>query len=421
MSQQRDSGGGCTLFLIDWIFDIINSRRIRKYNKYARGLEEYTNITTDILFPIESCQESIIISGGESDIRLKFSKQIIDNCNTYNRPMIILHLANGGLENIIARNNYGTIANKSSKIFDAFTSFNLQEICQVVFDTHKSKYDIKPAGRYVLQIVYDLLTAQKLRPYFSNYADFTYNQIPDRINDCLAKGFINQNSANNLNSLLMMGQSEIAKIDTFFYDMKAQLNHIATDNANKSKGTSILSAIKNNKILCIDMKSSANIMLVELVVNSLTIAMNRGFEFSLFLDDIAIANNEMLKNALCQKSGHNNVICSKDFYALLNGKEDAFNTLVGEAEKTILLSHGSNISCDKWSKYIGEYEKIETEHSNNSGWSQSSRWGYSSNHGKRTHNKREYKIKPEQINRLSSGEIVIYDNQTGSLIQTVVV
>jgi hypothetical protein len=421
VSAQKDSGGGCTLFLIDWIFDIINSRRISKYNKHARGLEEYASITTDILFPAESYQENIIISGGESDIRLRFTDRLIENCHQSGRSMIVLHLANGGIENIIARNNYGIIVNKSSKIFDAFTSFNLQEICQVVFDTHKSKYDIKPAGRYILQIVFELLASQKIRPYFSNYASFTYNQIPDRINECLSKGFINQNTVNNLNSLLMMGQSEIAKIDSFFYDMKSQLNHIATDNANKSKGTSIISAIKSNKILCIDMKSSANIMLVELVVNSLTLAMNRGFEFSLYLDDIAIANNEMLKNALCQKSGHNNIICSKDLYALLNGKEDVFNTLVGEAEKTVLLSHGSNISCDKWSKFIGEYEKIETENSSNSGWSQSSKWGYSSNHGKRTHNKREFKIKPEQINRLSQGEIVIYDNQTGSLIQSRVV
>jgi len=419
MSDQNDKGGGCLLFFVDWIINIIHNRRIRKYNKQSRGLEEYKSVTTDILFPAESYQENIIVSGGDTGIRHRFSERIIRNCFVQGRAMIVLHLANGGLENIIARNNLGVVANKRSRKFDAFTSFELQEICQAVFDTCKSKYDMKPAGRYILQIVHELLTCQKLRPYFANYAGFTYHQIPERINECLVKGLITQDAANNLNSLLMMGQAECAKIDTFFYDMKTQMSHIAVDNPSSSGGgMSILSAIKNGKILCIDLNSSANVMLMELIVNSLTMAMSRGYEFSLFLDDVAIANNEMLKNALCQKSNHNNIICSKDLYALLNGKDDVFTTLAGEAEKTVLLSHGSHLSCEKWSKYIGEYDKIDVSHNTNSGWSKSSKWGYNTNQGKTMTDKREYKIKPEQINRLGQDEIFIYDNQTGSLIQT---
>ena len=156
-------------------------------------------------------------------------------------------------------------------------------------------------------------------------------------------------------------------------------------------------------------------------MNSLTIAMNRGFEFTFFVDDVAVASNELLKNTLCQRSEHNNVICSKNFYALMNGNDNAFNTLIGEAEKTVLLSHGSHISCEKWAKYIGEYDKIDVSYNRNAGWSQSRRWGYSTNRGQSMQDKREYKIKPEQINRLSQSEIFMYDNKTGSLIQTHVV
>jgi len=421
VSSQNDRGGGCLLWFINFIFEIINNRRIRKYNKQARGLAEHAGITTDILFPSESYKENMIISGGDIGERLKFSERIIQNCFVQGRSMIVLHLSNGGLENIIARNNWGVVVNKNNKLFDAFTSFDLQEICQIVLDTCKSKYDIKPAGRYILQIVYELLASRKKKPYFSNYIKCPYHKLSERINDRLANGIFTHDKANNLNSLLMMGQSECAKIDTFFYDMKAQMSHIATADADNTGGTSILSAIKSEKILCIDLNSSANVMLVELIVNSLSIAMSRGYEFSLFLDDVAIANNETLKNALCQKSNHNNIICSKDFYALLNGKDDVFKTIIGEAEKTVLLSHGSNLSCENWSKYIGEYDKIDVSKNTNSGFSQSSKWGYSTNHGKTMTNKREYKIKPEQISGLSQDEIFIYDNQTGSLIQTKVV
>ena len=128
MSNQNNRGGGCLLFFITWIFDIINNRRIRKYNKQSRGLEEFKSITTDVLFPAESYDENIIVSGGDVGLRHMFSEHIIKNCFLHGRPMIILHLANGGLENIIARNNWGVIANNRSKQFDAFTYFELQEI-----------------------------------------------------------------------------------------------------------------------------------------------------------------------------------------------------------------------------------------------------------------------------------------------------
>ncbi|MCL2080088.1 MAG: hypothetical protein FWH17_09700 [Oscillospiraceae bacterium] len=411
-----NSGGGCLLWLFDFIFDRINNRRIRKHNKQSRGLEEYKSVTTDVLFPVDSYNESILISGGGAAERMRFSEQIIRNCVAHTRPMIIIHVGNLGLEQMIEQNGYGIAASKYNKQFDVFTSLSLPEMFQILMDTCKTKYDIKPAGRYILQIVHELLTAKKQRPYFAACVNIPLHQLSEQINNALKSGLITQDEANNLNSLLMMGQAEIPKIESFFYDIKAQCGHVQIDNPG---GTSVLSAIKNNKILCIDLNSSGNALLVELIVNSLNIAMNRGFEFTLFVDDVAVANNELLKNALCQRSNHNNVICSKDFYALMNGNDNAFNTLVGEAEKTVLLSHGSHLSCEKWAKYIGEYDKIDVQHNSMGGWShQQGGYNYGSNYGKTTIDKREFKIKPEEINRLGMSEVIVYDNQTGSLLQT---
>jgi len=420
-NNQNESNGGCLLFFIDFIFNIIRNRKIRKYNKHARGLEQYQKITTDALFPSDSYQENIIVSGGDVVERATFSERILRNAVIRNRAVIILHISNWNLEKMIASNGFGMISNKNSKTFDPFTSFELQEICQVVLDTCKEKYDIKPTGRYILQVVYDLLSAKKMRPYFANYADFTYHQMASRINDSLTAGEITQSQATDLNSLLMMGQSEISKIDTFFSDMKSQIGHIAATNPAGVSAQSVLYAIKSGKTLCIDLNSSANVMLIEMIVNSLTIAMSRGYEFSLYLDDVAIANNEMLKNVLCQKSNHNNIIFSKDLYALLNGKEDLFSTIVGETEKTVLLSHGSHLSCEKWAKYIGEYEKIDVSHNTSGGFFAAGQWGYSSNLGQTMTNKREYKVNPEEINRLPHGQVFVYDNRNGSLIQANVI
>jgi len=418
MSNNNDSGGGDFLFFIDWISRIFRNKRIKKYNKQARGVEEYQSIAADALFPPQACKDSVIISGGNQGERLYICEGILRNAYDAKHPIIILHTANGAMENIIARNGFGTVVSARNKMFDAFTSFEFNEIYQAVTDTCKSKYDIKPAGRYVLQVAYDLLMNRGKKPYFSSFANCPYFKLSDTIAKRLSSGAITQDEADKLNSILLTGQAECPKIDTFFNDMKSQIDYLSAPDPASVKAVSVLSAIKKNQILCIDMRSSSNVMLMELIVNSLIIAMNRGYDFSLVIDDIAFVNNDMLKNMLCQKSNHHNIILSKDLYALTGGKEDIFAAIIGEAEKTVLFSHSSSISCDKWSRYVGEYDKIDVSQSHNSGWSQSSKWGFNTNNGQTETLKREAKVKPEQINRLSQNEAFIYDHTTGSLIQT---
>jgi hypothetical protein len=418
MSNSNDSGGGCLLFFIDWISSIFRNKRIKKYNQQARGVEEYQSIAADALFPPQTCKDSVIVSGGSQGERLNICDAILRNAYNAKHPVIILYTANGAMENIVARNGFGTVASARNRMFDAFTSFEFNEIYQAVTDTCKSKYDIKPAGRYVLQVTYDLLMNRGKKPYFSGFANCPYFKLSDTIAARLNSGAITQDEADKLNSLLLTGQSECPKIDTFFNDMKSQVDYLSAPDPASVKAVSVLSAIKKSQILCIDMRSSSNVMLMELIVNSLIIAMNRGYDFSLIVDDIAFVNNDMLKNTLCQKSNHHNVILSKDLYALTGGKEDIFAAIIGEAEKTVLFSHSSSISCDKWSKYVGEYDKIDVSQSHNSGWHQSSKWGFNTNDGQTETLKREAKVKPEQINRLSQNEAFIYDHATGSLIQT---
>lgn len=420
MSNSNDSGGGCFLWFVNWIADIIRNKRIKKYNEQARGVETYQSVAVPDLFPPNTYQDSIIISGGSQKERLNICETVLRNAYNASHSVIVLHTGNGALENIIARNSFGTIASARNKVFDAFTSLEFSEIAQIATDTCKSKYEIKPAARYVLQVVYELILNRGRKPYFSAFANCPYFKLSDQIMTRLNNGSITHDDADKLNSLLLTGQAECPKIDTFFSDMKSQIDYLSAHDPQSVKAVSVLSAIKKKQILCLDMMSSSNVMLMELIVNSLIITMNRGYDFSLMIDDIALVNNDMLKNALCQKSNHSNIIISKDLYALTGGKEDVFAAIIGEAEKTVLFAHSSNISCDKWSKYIGEYDKIDVSHNYNSGWSQSSKWGYSSTDGQTETYKREAKIKPEQINRLLQNEAFIYDYASGSLIQTVI-
>jgi len=417
MANQNNRGGGFLLWGINFVSSKIRNRKIRKYNTQARGLKQHANVTADFLFPPQSYQENIIISGGGSGDRLRFCEQILRNAQAQSQAVIVLTAGNVDLENLIAGGGLGIAASRQRKIFDAFTFLEMQDICQVILETNRQKYDIKHSGRYVLQVVFDVLQAQNLKPYFANFADFTYHKIPARINDCLARGLISQSKANDLNSYLAMGQSELSKIDAFFYNARAQMLHIAEVNPNNSGGFSALSAIWNNQIFLIDINSPSNTMLLELIVNTLLVAKNKGMNFSLMIDDIAISSSDSLKRLLSQRANHNNIIISQDVFTMLNGEERTFASAVGLADRTILLSHSSHISCEMWSKYIGNYDKIDLSRSAGGGWFQSSRWGYMSNQTQTETMKREQKIKPEEINRLPQGQIFAYDRQSGNLIQ----
>jgi len=419
MANDINSSNGNYLFFINWIFSIFRNKRIKKYNRQARNVVEYQSIAVDNLFPPQTYKDSIIISGGSQNERLYVCETVLRNAYNANHPVIIMHTSNGAMENIIARNRFGTVVNDRNKKFDAFTSFEFNEIYQVVTDTCKSKYDIKPAGRYVLQVAYDLLINRGKKPYFSVFANCPYFKLSDQIITRLNNGMITQNIADKLDTYLLTGQSECPKIDTFFNDMKSQIDYLSATDPASVNAASVLSTIKKKQILCIDIRSSTNVMFMELIVNSLIIAMNRGYDFSLFINDIAFVNNDILKNMICQKSSHHNIIVSKDMFALTGGKEDIFAAIIGEAEKTVMFSHNSGISCDKWSKYIGEYEKIAVSQNHNTSWSQSGKSFNLGNSQTETF-KREAKVKPEQINRLSQNEAFVYDHTNGNLIQTVI-
>ncbi|MCL2169939.1 MAG: hypothetical protein FWB74_07935 [Defluviitaleaceae bacterium] len=421
MSNQNDRGGGFLLWGINFVSSKIRNRKIKKFNTQARGVSQYANVTTDFLLPAQSYQDNIIVSGGSGADRLKFCEKILQNARGHHRPVVVLTSGNISLENIILQNGLGMVASRSRRIYDAFTFLELSDIYQVVLASGSQKYGISPTGRYILQIVYDILQAQNLRPYFANFASFTYHQIPERINDCLLRGLITQTKADELSNLFAMGKSELAKIDAFFHDASSQMAHIAETSPNSAGASSALSAIWNKQTILIDVGSLSSSILLESVASTLLTAVQKGLEFSLLVDNIPAPSGSPLQNILGQNSKNNNIICADDAFIMLGSDERAFSSIVGLTDKTILLSHSSNISSEMWSRHIGDYEKIDTSQSRGGGWFQSSRWGYVSNQSQTETLKREQKIKPEEINRLGQSQVVAYDSQEGVLIQANVI
>lgn len=60
-----------------------------KMTVWQRRLEKFKGMTADILFPVESYQENIIISGGGSGDSLRFNERILQNIVAQSRPLIV--------------------------------------------------------------------------------------------------------------------------------------------------------------------------------------------------------------------------------------------------------------------------------------------------------------------------------------------
>jgi hypothetical protein len=314
-------GSGCLLWFINNMRENKRNHQIEKNNEQMRGVEEYSKTDAGILFPPASYKDSIIISGSPQNIHSKMYETVLGNAHNARQPVIILHTANGALENIIMQNGWGTVISDRNPQFDAFVSFDFHKMVQVITDTCKSRYDIKPLGRYILQVAHDLLVSRKRTPYFNAFVTCDYFHLTDYISASRNSGTLTQSEADLLDSYILTAQSEITKIDTFFKDINAQIGFLSARDPAKVNAVSVLSAILSNQILCIDIRSSANIMLIELIVNSLIVAMNKALNFALMIDDIPLFNNELLKNTLTQRANHNSIIITNDLLALTGGKD----------------------------------------------------------------------------------------------------
>ncbi len=412
------SGGGGFLWVADLISTGIRNRKINKYNRVARGVSSARRVSVSELFPQSSSHSNIIVSGGDVDEHLLVCEQLLKNSYALGIPVIVLHTSNTLLEGVIGNGALGYIANSPNKIFDAFTSFDYNEIVNAVLEVGRERYDIKPSGRFILQVVYELLQNKARKPYFSAFAHCPYFQLSDQIVSRMNNGTITQSDANRLDSLLLTGQSEIAKIDSFFHDMQSQIGYISAPNPAATGAVGILSAIKNGQILSVDLRSSSNTMFIDMIALSLGFAMNRGYGFTLLIDNVSLISNEKLKNIILQGGG-SKIIVANDLYALSGGNNDLFAALIAQSDKTVLFSHASGLSCEKWSSYIGEYDKIDVSFNSHSGWHKSSRWGYNMNSGQTESLKREPKIKPEEINGLGPYEGIVYDHNSQVVLHTI--
>ena len=405
-----------------------NERNRLRKNAENQGIVNYQPCEIECFFDPSKPLENVVISGGTPQMRAKTISAAL-NVASYNHcSAIILHESNKLLESDLKTNGSisATIVNENLPTFEPFLGLTDSEIGQIMIESATKDYNIGYNGKQYLEGMAMYLRANGFTPTLNMFAHCPHMDLFDKIDNLEQSGKISSQEASKIKSKLMMGQSENFKIESFLQDLYRQSERVLNKKNKASRPQSINDAINKNDILAVDITSNMNKLLLNVLVCQISLSMSKGKRLMLILDGISIADNELLAKLVKSNSDRcKTVISAADLYAHSGGDEHLFHTLVGNSDKTVIMSHSSGASATKWADTIGYYDMTEAQQQYQQGKMRQNAFqlfpGYNSSQSVTYNVKREHIVKPEVINRLAPNEVYIYSNADNELAHTTII
>lgn len=401
-----------------------NQKIIKRNNEILRGVAECGKCPLEDAFSMNN-DGNIIVSGGDTVIRTQIMGSLVNSLLSENEPVIILHESNHELETLLNALCSGTdrllSVGISNPIYEPFSNLNAAEISKLVIDSASPDYDIKHNAKYYIEAMVLYLECIGYYPSLGLLAKCPHSELTDKTDNLIMNGKISASKGNEIKSKLMMGQSEMFKIETYFNDLKNQFLPIISKKNGSSENINIPKAVKENKIILIDIVSSVNNLLLNVLVNQIKGVLSKGHYINMIIDNISSENDSMLSQLICT---HTEKCClallSDDLYSACNGDDKMFYTVIGKSAKTAIMNHKTGLSASKWADVFGFYEKTETSYSTSTGRPSGNMLslflGPDVNNTVSYSTKRENIIKPEEINRMQSNEMYMYDASVNEIL-----
>lgn len=395
-----------------------------RMNQGIDGVVNYKSCSVENFFESQYGTINTIVSGGADDIRFKVLRAHIAIAINDGFPVIVLHQGNPYIGSRL-RNEFGgvvetNIVDIGSACYDPFYDLDGGAISELVMGAAPKSFDIKHNAKYCIEGVVELLKKSKKKPYFNLLATCPHTTLFDKIDDLVGKNQISDSDGQEIKSKLMIGQSESAKIESYFYTLQTQIQPFLYRTKSREKPVNVRKNISNKELLVINIGNIANELYVNVLIEELKRAIAYGSSAAVVLDSISIVGNDKLKELIMGLSGQVRfTVIGDDVVALSGSDEQLFTTLVGRAKKIVVLSHNAGTSAVKWSQVFGEHDKQEQSYSVSKGGSYNSPIPFmaSPNYNKQVNYnwKREYIVKPEKIMNLGYGEAFVYSGDINEL------
>ena len=399
-----------------------------RVNTVNRRVSEYHPCPVSAFFEPERGVYNAIISGGENRIRVNALAAEAVCAVKNNFPVIILHEGNHELEDQIRNcfevtGKYREISDRTP-CFEPFYGLNELEIASQVQETAPKDYDISLNARYYIEGVSQYLKKNRMDLSFKIFSTCPHALMFDKVDDLRMQNRITDAEEQNIKSRLMMGQSEVYKLDTYMANLQMEMEPIMYAYGAGYYPVNIISALRERAVLCIDLMSVTNKLLFNTLIFQLKLALTRGMRYVLLIDSLPLHSNEAYASFLKTSTDRIcTMISSEDLYAMTGSEENAFSTLSGNSQITIVMSHLSGKSAARWSEVLGQYDKYEMSYSRSRGICKRTRFSLlGSPHQSNSisiNEKREYIVKPEVITRLRYGEAYVLSAARGELAHLV--
>lgn len=330
-------------------------------------------------------------------------------------PVIILHEGDSHLEHVLEQNfsssNQYRGISSSFPCFEPFYDLSPIEIARETLETAPKDYDLKSNAQFYIEALCEYLHYAGRRPSFKMLSTCPHAQMFDKVDYLEQQGVISATVSQELKSKLMMGQTECYKLSNFWGSFRMESASLMYHPKSGFRPANIITALKQRQILCIDISSVANQILMNTIFYQLRLALQHGMAYTLIIDSLPLASNEMYMNFIKSASGKvNRLIATDDLYAMLGGDDNLFSALVGNIDTVIICSHTSGKSAEKWSEFLGRYDKYERSYNRTRGGSRSPFSPFSSSNNSRSvsiSKNREYVVNPEQLMRMVPGEAYV--------------
>ena len=399
-------------------------------NKRNRGVSEYDPCEVNAFFEPSQGVFNAIISGGEKDLRVNAIVAQAICAYKNNFPVIILHEGNEQLERQL-KNAFSGIGNyyeisPNQPCFEPFYGLNSFEVANQIFESAAKDYDIKVNLRYYVDGISALIKAKGQNLSFKLFSTCPHAVIFDKVDELQLQGKISDSEAQEIKSKIMMGQSENYKLDTFLTNLRMEIEHIMYARTHNIPPINVMSCIKKHSILCFNITSITNKLLLNTIIFQLKLALMKGINYTVIVDSIPISSNEAYASYMHSPSEKVcKTIVSDDFYSMVGGDEKIFSSLIGDSQILIVMHHTSGNSATKWAEIFGQYDKYEESYSKTKGTNKSTPFSIlpspSYSRSVSTSQKREYIVKPEAITRMTNGEAYVLSMARGELAHLVLI
>ena len=244
----------------------------------------------------------------------------------------------------------------------------------------------------------------------------------DKVNDAEATGRITNNEASKVLTQILQGECERGNIEYFFSSLQAQAGRIIAEKKDLHYAMNIRIAERRKQILVVDLLSSTNILLLNLLMNEVEELLMNGRKVMVIADNIPQSSSNAFQSIVKRSNANCSIVLtSDDVFATFNGEDTDFYSFAGKCSKIVLSKHSSAYSCQKWSDFIGSYDKQEVNETYSQNANFIGHWGLGSSNTVDVRLKRESIVKPEDLQRISVSEAFILDKNSGEIAYTQIV